>query len=767
MDTITDYVPPATGAKFMQSDALVRLIKGPVGCIHGSTPVVTEFGLIPIDQITRPMRVLSWNEKTCQFQLSWCGGSFPKGKDYLYRVSTPQGEFDAAGAHLLLCADGEYRRVSELQVGDVLDSGSPDPLATSSALARQVSHEDARRSIRTAVDYLGDCARSARRYGQQLLQDVSTAPVFVPSPDGAQVFSECSSLAADDRMGGSLVLTRKHTRTGLSDALQQTKRSAHPSVSDSAASEDRGAAGFFERVVGLGRSLRQFLLSWCCNWQELQQRLRTRRSLRFATFKSPESRLNTTNRPIISLTRKQVEDVYWDLQVADTHNYVTVDGAVHHNSGKSTVSLVEIFRRCAEIPKCKDGFRRSRWVLVRNTNQQLKTTTLKSWVQWFPPGVAGTWKESEKTFLLTVGDIRAELLFLPLDSPDDTARLLSLELTGAFINEAREVAPEIIQAVISRLGRYPSRAMLPKGTDYWYGLIMDTNPPSRDSWLYEKFEEEKPNGWEIFHQPGGLDPEAENRENLPASYYEEMMNGASEDWIDVHVHGKYGRSLTGRPVYEKSFSRGFHVAASPLRAINSENHTVIIGMDFGRTPAAVIGQRDAMGRMNVLDSIYVENIGLKNFLEVHLTPLLREKFPYNKYLVVGDPAGWAKSQLSEESAFDVLRKCGYEAVRAPTNDIDKRIAAVEGLLLQQTEGKPMMRYSPPETSAGMKHLITGLDGSYKYKRKTDGSYDLSPAKDQWSHDNDALQYLALGSSLSGGSMRSQAVPIKPSPRRII
>ena len=113
-------------------------------------------------------------------------------------------------------------------------------------------------------------------------------------------------------------------------------------------------------------------------------------------------------------------------------------------SGKSTVSIVEIFRRCAEMPHSIDGFRRSRWVIIRNTLPQLKTTTKKSWDQWFPDGVAGTWKESEKTFFLNVGDIRAEILFLPLDSVEDTNRLLSLELTGAFINEAREVDPGII-----------------------------------------------------------------------------------------------------------------------------------------------------------------------------------------------------------------------------------------------------------------------------------------------------------------------------------
>lgn len=421
-------------------------------------------------------------------------------------------------------------------------------------------------------------------------------------------------------------------------------------------------------------------------------------------------------------------------------------------SGKSTVCVVEIFRRCAEMPPCKDGFRRSRWAVVRNTNQQLKTTTLATWKQWYPPGVAGIWREADKTFLLQVGDIRAEILFLPLDTPDDAQRLLSLELTGVFFNEAREIAPELITAAFSRLGRYPSKAMLPKGTDYWYGLIMDTNPPSRDSWLFEKFEEEKPEGWEAFKQPGGLSEHAENRENLPATYYEDMMNGATEDWINVHVHGEYGRSILGRPVYERAFKRDYHVAASTLRAIHSQAHTLLIGMDFGRTPAAVLGQRDYSSRLNVLDALYVENIGLSNFLSLHLKPMLVEKFPHCRYLVIGDPAGWAKSQLSEENAYDILRAAGFEAVRAPTNDVKPRLEAVEKLLSQQVEGKPMLLFSPEGTSVGMKHLIAGLDGGYRYKRRKDGGYEAAPDKNHFSHDNDALQYLCLGANLQGGAV---------------
>jgi hypothetical protein len=408
-------------------------------------------------------------------------------------------------------------------------------------------------------------------------------------------------------------------------------------------------------------------------------------------------------------------------------------------SGKSVTCIMELFRRCAEMPKCKDGMRRSRWAVIRNTSQQLRDTTLKTWFNWFPDGIAGQWKVSDKVFYINVGDIRAEILFLPLDTPDDQRKLLSLELTGVFINEAREVHPELVIAARSRLTRYPSKSMLAddprtgKPPEYWSGLIMDTNPPSEDSWLYEQFEVLKPNGWELFSQPSGLSPLAENRDNLGLTYYEDMMEGATEDFIRVHVHGEYGRSLVGKPVYEKSFVREYHVAPTVLRHIEYDQYPIIIGMDFGRTPAAVMLQRDARGRVLVLDSIYVENIGLQGFLREYVKPLLSRKFPANKYIVCGDPAGWARSQLSEQNVEDVFKEEGLRSMRAPTNDPTKRIASVEKLLASQINGAAAILFSSPETSDGMKFLVQGMYGGYKYRRKKDGSYETEPMKDEFSH----------------------------------
>jgi hypothetical protein len=243
-----------------------------------------------------------------------------------------------------------------------------------------------------------------------------------------------------------------------------------------------------------------------------------------------------------------------------------------------------------------------------------------------------------------------------------------------------------------------------------------------------------------------MDPGAENLTSLGATYYSDMMDGATDDFIRVHVNGQYGRPLVGRPVYEQSFIKDFHVAKEPLIPLEFESYPIIIGMDFGRTPAAVFGQKNPRGVVHILDSLFQQNIGLEKFLEEYVKPLIALRFPKNRIIIVGDPAGWVKSQLSEESVADVFRRQMMVAVRAPTNDPEKRIASVEKLLAKQIDGKGMVLFD-----SRCKHLINGMYGGYKYKRKQSGEYETSPSKDEWSHDNDALQYLCLGIDSTGAA----------------
>jgi hypothetical protein len=96
-------------------------------------------------------------------------------------------------------------------------------------------------------------------------------------------------------------------------------------------------------------------------------------------------------------------------------------------------------------------------VIVRNTGNQLNDTTIPSWNLWFKDGIAGQWKATHKTFILRFGDVECEVLFRPLDTPDDVSRVLSLEVTFAILDEFVEIPKEIREALSGRCGRYPSK----------------------------------------------------------------------------------------------------------------------------------------------------------------------------------------------------------------------------------------------------------------------------------------------------------------------
>ena len=138
-------------------------------------------------------------------------------------------------------------------------------------------------------------------------------------------------------------------------------------------------------------------------------------------------------------------------------------------SGKSVGCCVEVFRRALQQKKGPDGIRKSRWAIIRNTNPQLRTTTIKTWLDWFPEADWGKFMWSVPyTHHIKKGDIDLEVLFLALDRPEDVKKLLSLELTGIWINEAREIPKSIIDACTMRVGRYPS---MRDGGPSWTGVI--------------------------------------------------------------------------------------------------------------------------------------------------------------------------------------------------------------------------------------------------------------------------------------------------------
>jgi hypothetical protein len=444
-------------------------------------------------------------------------------------------------------------------------------------------------------------------------------------------------------------------------------------------------------------------------------------------------------------------------------------------STKTTASVMKVAWEAAQIAPSRDGIRRSRYAVVRNTRQQLLDSTIKDWLKWLPDGPAGTFLKTDMTFQLRFDDVHCDVLFRGLDDANDVRRLLSLQLTGAFMDEFREINPDIFKALTGRIGRYPDGLLVPHRTEWGLdhkgnpiqGCVNDngrpmkriwgsTNPPDMDT-FWHTYLSDPPEEVNVVIQPSGLSQEADWIPLLPTDYYEDLMVGKNEDWIDVYVHGKWGKSLAGQPVF-KSFSRDLHVAKEALRYIKSPNHPIIVGMDFGLNPSAVIGQIDMFGRLIILAALTSDGMGVLRFVQTVLRPYLAQKFPGASVVVVGDPAGTTRAQTDEKSCFDILKKEGFRALPARSNSPVARIAAVDTYLMRQVDGKPGMLIDPVEA----KPLITALGGGYRYKYKKNQELEDSPEKNLHSHIADAMQYLCLHADggLRGTLMGAQKREIK-------
>ena len=435
--------------------------------------------------------------------------------------------------------------------------------------------------------------------------------------------------------------------------------------------------------------------------------------------------------------------------------------------GKSVTCVHELVRlACGQAPNAKN-VRKTRAVIVRNTADQLALTTRKTVFDWLPPGEAGVWKAVEKTFILMARlpdgtKVESEWLFIALDTPDDVRKALSLETTFLWGNEARELHPDVVDGLLGRLNRYPS---MKDGGPTRSCALFDTNMPDEDTWWHDKMEN-PPSNWAVYKQPAAIikpeayiekfgeqpeevlldkdgaewvvNPECDNYHHLPKQYYPNLIPGKTEDWLRVYLRSEYGRSLSGTPVYEKTFVPSFHIADKPFKAIRGEDYPVVIGIDFGRTPAAVFKQRDPRGRIITLAELTSDNMGIETFLRTKLNPFIANHMQGCSFLCAPDPAGFAKQQQGEMSLVDVLKNAGFKCVRPPTNDPEKRIQAVERLLCQQLEGKALYQVNPE-----CEHLIKGFKYGYRYKIKKNGEMEDKPDKNAFSHVHDANQYADL------------------------
>jgi hypothetical protein len=436
-------------------------------------------------------------------------------------------------------------------------------------------------------------------------------------------------------------------------------------------------------------------------------------------------------------------------------------------SGKTTACIVETARRMAQQEPAADGKRYTRFAIIRQSLKDAKATVLKDVRGWF--GSIADWRVSESTLYLEYGDVVSEWPFIPLDEPDDVKRLLSLQLTGAYINECIETDINLLSDIAGRVGRYPAND---QGVCSWSGIWADTNAPILNT-PWAQFMANPPPQWQVFHQPSGASEFAENLPHLNQTaetillpeddpvrikqgrgYYDRLLSVGTTDYIRRYVYSEFGRDPSGAAVFAESFKYDYHVSHIPLEPVYSR--MLIVGQDFGRSPWSLICQLDHSGKLLVLEEVpgrgpTGENVGLEQHAKNNLIPaLLQPRYAGRPIGLVGDPSGLSKDSLFELNCFDLLKGCGLAAEPAPTNDLDPRLRAVEAFFGRNIGGAPAILIDGTRCPT----LVAALNGQYKFATRVDASggtfvKDVPEKLHPWSDVADCLQYVCLVTGNAG------------------
>lgn len=408
--------------------------------------------------------------------------------------------------------------------------------------------------------------------------------------------------------------------------------------------------------------------------------------------------------------------------------------------GKTTGVLMKLLNLAHAQRPNPNGVRKTRWAVVRNTRAQLRDSVLKTVFEWLPPnGKTIKWQDTNMDMLLDIPmpdgtRVNCELMFRALDDERDARRLLSVEFTGGWLSEFREIPHSLLIDLLSRTGRYPAVA---EGGADWYGVFGESNMCTKGSDWYSYLMVDRPADCKVYIQPSALSDKAENMQFLKPDYYTMLLHGKPENWIQAHVTCEFPDSLDGKAVWGASYDYERHVAKEILVPVGLS--PIIIGVDQGRSPAALATQMSPSGRLNVLRETYASGMGMDRFANDYIRPMCTTYFPGLPILCVLDPAGCAKSQVNDHSPKDVLEEAGFRVIAAPTNNLSRRIGAVERLLMLANG----MLISPVCSK-----FITAVASDYKFKTKKNGELEDEPEKKHPISDlADGAQYASL---IAGG-----------------
>lgn len=451
--------------------------------------------------------------------------------------------------------------------------------------------------------------------------------------------------------------------------------------------------------------------------------------------------------------------------------------------GKTTTKQTKAIRLAAQQqPSTRTRARNDRGELVpvrkvkicsvRDTYRQLWKTTLPTWWMRVPKTI-GEWGGAENgpcshhvTFQLrdnTLVDLIHDFIAIGENAVEDVMR--GYQPTFWLLNEMDLLAWAVWEYGAGRAGRYPEMS---EGGPTWYGALADCNAPEFESEVYQNIYTKSPAeleamGIQLFLQPSGLSPQAENTKNLVAGYYVNAARGKSRDYVARMIENRPGVSVAGKPVHPE-FNDAIHVPTHEIEPI--AGLPVIIGIDPRTYPSAVFLQRLPGGQRRFVDELQGEqNMGARRFGKL-LAELLHDRFPFLRPSdpmrlawqhndtpqvvrlagVVGmvDPSAQygADKEAGEQDWLEIVESVsGIKIIPAPSNNLAVRREALKKPLSELIDGQPAIIVSPRCAK-----LRTGLNSGFRFRKlNTPGvaKYGTEVEKNSYADICEAAEYACL------------------------
>jgi hypothetical protein len=366
-------------------------------------------------------------------------------------------------------------------------------------------------------------------------------------------------------------------------------------------------------------------------------------------------------------------------------------------------------------------------VIVRDTWENLRGTTQKTFFEWFPPGIFGTYKITEKTFTWAEGVASGNVMFLGMDDPVDAGKIMSREFGFMAMDEP---APAVGSAGIDEMIFDIGLSRLRQQGMKWYAMKLAENNPDENHWTYRRFVSPGTEGFKLW-QP----TKPENEANLPSSYYQELRRvwAHRPDLVRRFVDGEFGFQTDGKPVTPQWDDKR-HLALGLVPVQGVDLHLL---WDFGHNPTCIVTQKTPLGSWLVLEALVGEEIGVAELIGDAVKPLLADR--YRKFALrhIGDPAGNQREQTSiYRSAVRLLKRELGGTWRSGPVRLGERVEPLRAVLNRNTGGYAVVRVDRHRAAA----VWQALRGGWHFNVSRTGLVSGEPVKNISSHPGDAMGY---------------------------